>query len=379
MKKITLLALAALTAGAANAQSALAPASLTDNISLSIDGGVTTPMTHHAFFGSMRGATGLTIQKQITPTYAVGVEGNWGINTSSWSGMIPSSTAFDSQYVGAYGAVNLMNLFGGYPCHQRPFEMEVLAGAGWGHYFVNEANGSDWNYFGTKVGVNFNFNVSDAVAFQIKPSINWNMSDAPVAQTSAAYDINKATVNIMAGVKIKFGDGFECVTPYDAAQVNALNEQVNALRANLANAEAAVDAQTARVSQLQQQLVDCMNRPVPVITETLTQTDLQSVRFVFFKLASSKITPDQQPNVEMIADYMKHNPNSRVVIKGYASQDGNLEYNIKLAQSRAEAVKTLLISKYGISSDRITAEGEGIGHMFKEESWNRVSICTIDD
>ncbi len=82
------------------------------------------------------------------------------------------------------------------------------------------------------------------------------------------------------------------------------------------------------------------------------------------------------PNVEMIADYMKHNPKSKVEIKGYASQDGNLDFNIKLAQNRAESVKKLLVKKYGISADRISASGEGIGHMFKEESWNRVSICT---
>ena len=38
----------------------------------------------------------------------------------------------------------------------------------------------------------------------------------------------------------------------------------------------------------------------------------------------------------------------------------------------------MLISKYGIPADRITAEGEGIGNMFDEESWNRVSICTLE-
>lgn len=76
---------------------------------------------------------------------------------------------------------------------------------------------------------------------------------------------------------------------------------------------------------------------------------------------------------------MKKNPKSKVVIKGYASQDGNLDFNIKLAQKRAESVKNALVKKYGISADRIQAEGQGIGHMFKEESWNRVSICTLDD
>ncbi len=111
----------------------------------------------------------------------------------------------------------------------------------------------------------------------------------------------------------------------------------------------------------------------------MADTTFNSVRFVFFKIGSSKVTADQLPNVVMIADYMKHNPNSTVVIKGYASQDGPKDLNERLARARAESVKDMLVRKYGIKASRIQAEGQGIGHMFKEESWNRVSICTLDD
>ena len=81
----------------------------------------------------------------------------------------------------------------------------------------------------------------------------------------------------------------------------------------------------------------------------------------------------------MISDYMKNHPDSKVVIKGYASKDGNYDFNIKLAQSRAESVKNALVKKYKIPADRISAQGEGIGNMFEEESWNRVSICTLEN
>ena len=104
-----------------------------------------------------------------------------------------------------------------------------------------------------------------------------------------------------------------------------------------------------------------------------------SVRFVFFRIGSSTITADQRPNIEMIATYMVNHPKSKVVIKGYASKDGNYDFNIKLAQRRAEAVKDALMKSYKIPASRIVAEGEGIGNMFEEESWNRVSICTLDE
>ena len=83
------------------------------------------------------------------------------------------------------------------------------------------------------------------------------------------------------------------------------------------------------------------------------------------------------PNVERIASYLKKHPEAKVVIKGYASPEGDLEKNKKLAAARAESVKTLLVNRYKISADRIQAEGNGIGDMFSEPDWNRVSIANI--
>ena len=175
MKKtfIAAIALASLTT-AANAQVVESP-SFFDNVTIGLDGGVTTPMSHNAFFGSMRGAAGLHIGKQITPVFGAGVEGLFAVNTSSWKGHAHSSTAFDNSYVGVYGTADLFNLFGGYPCGIRPFTIEALVGAGWGHDYYAKSDGlDDWNYFATKVGLNFNFNVSEHVTFALKPSIIWN-------------------------------------------------------------------------------------------------------------------------------------------------------------------------------------------------------------
>ncbi len=379
MKKSILLAAAAiLSVGAANAQDAVERTNFGSNWSIGINGGVTTPMTHHAFFGSMRGTIGVNIGKQLTPVFGLGVEGVAGINTSTMFGGPRSSTAFDNSYVGAYGTVNLTNLFCGFSCEPRVFNLEALAGAGWGHDYYNEGAGEDWNYFATKVGLNFNFNVSEAVTLSLKPSIVWNMSDAGVKQTSAAYNINKATFNCAVGVTYNFGPGFNCVTVgVNPAEVAALNAQVNDLRGQLNAANNDLNAANSKANNLQAQLNDCLARPVKVVNKTDTQ--LNSVRYVFFRIGSSAITADQQPNVEMVAEYLKHHENAKVEIKGYASQDGNLEFNERLAAARAESVKKALVKKYGIDESRITAQGEGIGHMFKEESWNRVSICTIED
>ena len=42
-------------------------------------------------------------------------------------------------------------------------------------------------------------------------------------------------------------------------------------------------------------------------------------------------------------------------------------------------MKTILVEKYKIAANRIVAEGQGVGNMFSEPDWNRVSICTINE
>lgn len=375
MKKTILTAALALGAvSAVSAQQAIATPKFGDNWSLGINGGVTTPMNHAAFFGDMRPVIGLKLDKKITPVFKVGAEGNFAINTSSVRGP-HSTTAFDDSYVGAYGAVNLFNLFGGYPGETRPFDIEAQAGAGWGHRF--ETAVEDVNYFGTKVGLNFNFNIQDNVTISVSPSILWDMTGEPVDQSTASYNKNRANFNITAGVAYNFGgNGFKVVTPYNQAQVDALNEQLNEMRGALDASQAKNQALKAKAKGMEEEIQRLRNQPAKVVNKVTN--NLESVRYVFFKIGSSVIGADQQPNVEMIAAYLNNHPNSKVVIKGYASKDGPEEVNIRLANQRAQSVKDALMKRYKIPASRIVAEGEGIGNMFEEESWNRVAICILE-
>lgn len=323
----------------------------------------------------MRPVVGLEVSKRVTPTFRLGAESLFGINTSNVRGP-HSSTAFDDSYIGAYGAVDLFNLFGGYPGYTRPFSIEAQAGAGWGHKFLSHRD--DWNSFATKAGLNFNFNVSDYVTISLSPSVIWNMTGAPQPKnTTASYDGRRANFNLTAGVAYNFGGNkFNVVTPYDQAEIDALNGQINALR-GVVDAQAAENAGLAATAAgLAEQVEQLKNQPEKVVTKVTN--NLESVRYVFFKIGSSVIGADQQPNVEMIAAYLNNHPGSKVVIKGYASKDGPEELNIKLANERANSVKNALMNKYKIPASRIQAEGCGIGEMFDEESWNRVAICVLE-
>jgi outer membrane protein OmpA-like peptidoglycan-associated protein len=112
--------------------------------------------------------------------------------------------------------------------------------------------------------------------------------------------------------------------------------------------------------------------------ETQTKEEHSLECLVYFGQGKTIVSPAQLPNVERIATFLKNNKDSKVIIYGYASPEGSVEVNERIANQRADAVKNLLVNKYKIAADRITAKGKGVGDSFSEPDWNRVSICTIE-
>ncbi len=384
MKKIILFAAIAMGAVASQAQTTVAGSKFFDNWSFTLKGGMVSPMENVGFFKAARGIAGAELRKQITPIFGLGVEGEWSVNTSSWTGL-KSANTFDHQYVGVFGTFNFMNAFAGYTGAPRVFELEAVAGTGWLHAYYPHTVEEDGNSWATKVGLNFNFNLGEAKAWTIslKPAILWNMNhhgiESNVLGYAANYDSNHAVVELEAGVTYHFGNSngthhFTLVRPYDQAEVDALNAQINALRADLDACGVNNAALLAQIADLQAQLDACNRRPAAV--EKVVK-DLNNIRYVFFNISSAVIQPNQQPNVAMVADAMKDNK-ATVTVDGYASKDGSLAFNEKLAQRRADAVKKELVNRYGIAADRVNAQGKGIGDLFSENDWNRVAVCTVN-
>ena len=114
--------------------------------------------------------------------------------------------------------------------------------------------------------------------------------------------------------------------------------------------------------QLQQQLANAQ-QPVVEEAEEVVVTDANiAPRTVFFKIGSDKLSPQEEMNLSYLASKMKEFPNMTYTINGYAdSATGTPSINQKLSLERAQAVKDLLVKKYGISADRLSvAAGGGV-------------------
>lgn len=376
MKKFIAVTVACLTCSGIYAQRAYEGANLGDNWSIGIHAGVTTPLTHSAFFPNMRATWGLGIGKQLTPFFGMGVEAMTSINTTA------SKTAFDNTNVSLLTSVNLSNLFAGYWGTPRLFEIETVAGLGWLHYAQN--GDGDRNSISSKLGLNFNFNLGEAKAWTIgiKPALVYDLNAC--GERNVGFNANRAAWEITAGLKYHFrcSNGKHHISfakLYDQAEVDALNGQINNLRQTNVDQEAKLTAANQRNAELEQQLADCKNQGPVIVTDTITNHKKTLESVVTFRQGGVSVVASQTPNVERIATYLKNHEKATVSIKGYASPEGKVEVNARIAQQRADAVKSLLVKRYKIAENRITAEGQGVGNMFEELDWNRVSICTIHE
>lgn len=95
---------------------------------------------------------------------------------------------------------------------------------------------------------------------------------------------------------------------------------------------------------------------------------------IFFQYDSDEISGDAEQNLRLKAAVLAANPSVRLRIEGHADQRGSTEYNLALAQRRAEAVRAFL-ANYGIDPDRFTTVSFGKERPLvegdDEESWAR--------
>lgn len=177
-------------------------------------------------------------------------------------------------------------------------------------------------------------------------------------------DIN---FTVMGGFSFNIGgSSFKSYNPCDyVGYINSLNNQVNDLRGALATTAAALAAAEAQLP--------CPEAPAaaPAPAATLMST-------VRFPINSAVISSMEEVNVYDAAQWMKANPDQKVVICGYADKDtGTSQYNMALSKRRAEAVRDQLVNKYGINPDRLSIQAEGSNvQPYPTNDWNRIVIFT---
>jgi len=94
----------------------------------------------------------------------------------------------------------------------------------------------------------------------------------------------------------------------------------------------------------------------PKIEEKIIILAFEDIHFDFDK---STLTPEAQVLLKRNITILKENPKSNIRIAGYTSASGTDEYNQKLSERRAKAVRDYLVEEGIVSPGRLTEIGYG--------------------
>lgn len=384
-----MFAAAMLTATVSAQNTAVTANKFSDNWYLGINGGISSTRTFNGDkatkFKGLAPNFGIRLGKNLTTVFGLALEGNAYFKANEKS-VLNSKTFINATVVNLLGTFNLSNLFGGYQGEPRTVELIALGGFGWGHQFGQPLK---VNNVTSKVALDLAFNLGEDKAWQlyVEPAIIYGMEGYLNGQSLSngfKYNFQNAMLQANVGLVYKFGNSngthnYAIEPLRNINEINMLNAKINELRADnelkdgklVANSRTIADLQ-AEVDDLRAKLTACENQP-HTSTVVVKKSLLQPI--VIFGQGKSTIDAAQYASVEMVAKYMRNHPDAKLLIKGYASPEGDPERNMALSLARADAVRQALINRYKIAASRITTEGMGATSELSEENdFNRVAM-----
>ena len=380
-----MLAAATFAANASAQGTAITSNKAGDNWYVGVNAGVATRVKEsfdgagNGFFKSMAPTVGVRVGKNLTTVFGLAAEGNVFTQTNEKWANVSGKTFIEALNVNLLGTFNLNNLFAGYQGEPRAFEVIALGGFGWDHAFNHASKG---NALSSKAALDFAFNLGAAKAIQlyIEPSINYNLIQSGGAFNDIKYDLNRSYFAIKAGLNYKFGNSngthnFAKAQLRDQSEIDQLNAKINELRSESSAKDGKLSAANRTISDLQAQLTACQNKPAPTAKVQVVKETTQLQPIVIFGVGKSTLDNAGYASCEMVAKYMRNHKDTKIIVKGYASPEGDAAKNQKLSEARANAVKNALVKRYKIAADRIEAQGLGATSDISEENdFNRVAM-----
>jgi outer membrane protein OmpA-like peptidoglycan-associated protein len=389
MKKLFLLFAAAMLTVSASAQKTTITSNKGgDNWYVGGNIGLSTPVAKFPYGTDAEGAgrlkgfapkLGVRVGRNFTTVFGLALDADI-YALSSEKSMMKQKTFIDAINVDLLGTFNLNNLFAGYKGEPRPFEVIALIGGGYSHSYGCSSSGLN-----AKGGVDLAINMGANKAWQLyfepavvlgQPTPSWRN---PFRKLNGKWN---AIAQLSVGVNYKFGNSngshnYKFEQLRDQAEIDGLNARINDLRAaNDAKAKQ-IDADAKTIQQLKNDLAAAKNvKPVQNIVKQVVNNNVLQPTIIFGQ-GKSTVDAAQMASVAMVAKYMKNHPDARLLIKGYASPEGNPELNQKLSEKRARSVMDVLVKRYGVSANRLEVKGMGAtDELFDEVDFNRVATFT---
>lgn len=93
-------------------------------------------------------------------------------------------------------------------------------------------------------------------------------------------------------------------------------------------------------------------------SEVTNSSSIMSDTNIYFEYDKSDLSMDASSQIRSLANSLKSNNSSKIIIEGHCDERGTREYNLALGERRANSVKDLLILN-GVNSKRIRTVSYG--------------------
>lgn len=253
------------------------------------------------------------------------------------------------------GSAGLDQLFATARWHYREHELigfEPYSGFTLGHKFIDL--GGDNNNEATMVG--FEMGLQRAIT----PRLILDLGTRPTYST----DDERWDGNVYAGLNLVFG----AADVKDAAD-NARDQARDQAEEKVEEAQQAVASAAAGVLDSDGDGVADSADKCPDTTagakvdetgcHVLLEHSVNETLNVQFETGGSRVKEESIADIERIAKVMVEYPETSLTIEGHTDSQGSAEFNRRLSQQRADAVKAVLVDRFDIDAARIEAIGKG--------------------
>jgi len=203
-----------------------------------------------------------------------------------------------------------------------------------------------------------------------------NLTADPMAQQAASSDLDAARasldqaqgafqqkaspekVNQLAYLAIRHAQAGEARISEARARQEVAKAQEDRDRILLQAREHEAQQAKTQAAAAQSQLADARQEITNLQAKQTNRGMVMTLSDVLFDTGRATLKPGADRDLDRLAQALKDNPNTRVIIEGHTDSVGGDEYNMQLSDRRAEAVANALQMR-GVPADRYEVKGLG--------------------
>jgi outer membrane protein OmpA-like peptidoglycan-associated protein len=122
--------------------------------------------------------------------------------------------------------------------------------------------------------------------------------------------------------------------------------------------ERSAQAAQSEAAQAKAQAADAQRELAALQAKQTAEGLVITPRDIIFRTGSAELQPGGEASIDRIAQFLRQNPDRKILIEGFTDSTGSATVNQQLSEQRADAVR-LALANAGVNASRIEIRGMG--------------------